>query len=478
MSRVPLRLRLTAAFGLAMTVLLTAAGFLLYHHLGTSLDRTLAQGLRARAGDISALAKQADTGLQESGVTTDGFAQVLDLRGKVVDKTPGLGSSLLTAVQLGRARNGPLFVQRARLGGEAVRLLAQPVSAQDRHLLVVVGAPLEPRDEALATLRTELLVGGPIGLLIASAIGYLLAAASLRPVERMRARAAAISASRLSERLPVAPSHDEVSRLGDTLNEMLARLETALERERSFVADASHELRTPLAHLQAEVELALETPRDRAELEAALRSVGIETDRLSQLAADLLLLARSDKGKLPLRLDEVALDELLEGVTARFERRATDARRAFEVSAPHIQVRVDRLRMEQALGNLVENALRHGAGTIRLSAAHQGDTLELHVIDDGPGFPPGFAPRAFERFSRAEQSRSSGGTGLGLAIVAAIASAHGGTAEVVAAARGADIRLRIPGSASPEISEQQPPELQNRRQTSGDPRLLLSWRAT
>jgi heavy metal sensor kinase len=475
MSRVPLRLRLTAAFGLAMAVLLTAAGFLLYDHLGTSLDRTLAQGLRARAADISALVKQADTGLQESGLRTDGFAQVLDLRGHVVDKTPGLSKSLLTPAQVNQARNGRLLVPRAELGKAAVRLLVQPVSAQDKRLLVVVGTPLAAKDDALATLRTELLVGGPIGLLIASAIGYLLAAAALRPVERMRARAAAISASRLSERLPVAPSHDEVSRLGDTLNEMLARLETALEHERNFVADASHELRTPLAHLRAEVELALETPRDRAELEAALRAVGIETDRLSQLAADLLLLARSDKGKLPLQLDDVSLDELLGGITARFGRRAKDADRAFEVSAPRIRVRVDRLRMEQALANLVENALRHGAGPIRIAATQEEDTLELHVLDDGPGFPPGFAARAFERFSRAEQSRSSGGTGLGLAIVAAIASAHGGRVDVVAAPRGADVRLRIPGQ---RFSERQSPEPPPRRRTSADPRRLPSSQAT
>lgn len=188
MSRIPLRLRLTAAFGLAMAVLLTAAGFLLYDHLGTSLDRTLAQGLRARAADISALVKQADTGPQQSGLRTDGFAQVLDVRGKVVDQTPGLGRSLLTPAQLVHATKGRLFVQRARLDDEAVRLLAHPVFAQGQRLLVVVGAPLEPRDDALATLRTELLVGGPIGLLIASAIGYLLAAAALRPVDRMRAR--------------------------------------------------------------------------------------------------------------------------------------------------------------------------------------------------------------------------------------------------------------------------------------------------
>jgi two-component system, OmpR family, sensor kinase len=470
MSRLPLRLRLTAAFGLAMAVLLTAAGFLLYDHLGRSLDRTLAQGLRARSADILALVKQADTGLQESGLRKDGFAQVLNVGGKIVDQTPGLSTSLLTPTQLERARNGPIFVQRMRLGGDDVRLLAQPVSAQGRRLVIVVGNPLGSRDAALATLRTELLVGGPIGLLIASAIGYLLAAAALQPVDRMRARAAAISSSRLSERLPVARSHDEVSRLGDTLNEMLARLETGMERERSFVADASHELRTPLAHLQAEVELALETPRTRAQLEGALREVGIETDRLSQLAADLLLLARSDKGKLTLRLDEVALGDLFQGVTARFDRRARDGGRRFEVNAPNIDVRVDRLRVEQALGNLVENALRHGAGTIRLSATHAYGTLEIHVADDGQGFPAGFAPHAFERFSRAEQSRSRGGTGLGLAIVAAIASAHGGTAEVVASARGADVRLRIPCS----VTDRRPPRPLRRRQTNADPHLLPS----
>ena len=139
MSRLPLRLRLTAAFGLAMAVLLTAAGFLLSDHLGTSLDRTVAQGLRARAADISALVKQADTGLQESGLRSDGFAQVLDLRGKIVDHTPGLTESLLATAQLQRAKSGPLLVQRTTLSEGTVRLLAQPVSAQDRRLVVVVG---------------------------------------------------------------------------------------------------------------------------------------------------------------------------------------------------------------------------------------------------------------------------------------------------------------------------------------------------
>jgi heavy metal sensor kinase len=446
-NRVPIRLQLTATFALAMAVVLAAGGFLLYHHLATSLDRTISQGLRARTADISALVQQADTGLRDSQLRAgngNGFAQVLDAHGRIFDQTPALGRRpLLTPAQLAQARHGPLVVGRATRVSESVRLLATPISAQGKRLVVVVGVPLETRDNALSTLRTELLIGGPAGLLLASLIGYLIAAAALRPVERMRTRAAAISANLLSERLPVAPSQDEVARLGNTLNEMLGRLETAVERERSFVADASHELRTPLAHLRAEVELALESPRKKNELEAALRSVANESDRLSQLAEDLLLLARLDKGTVPIRRDDVELDELLDGVVLRFERRAREAGRTIERDGGGGRARVDRLRIEQALGNLIENALRHGAGTIRVSASQDGEWLELHVADEGAGFPADFAPNAFERFSRADQSRGSGGAGLGLAIVAAVALAHGGTATAAnGPGGGADVAIR------------------------------------
>jgi two-component system OmpR family sensor kinase len=444
LNRVPIRVRLTVAFALAMAVVFAVAGFFLYHHLGTSLDRALAQGLRARASDISALVKQADSGLRESSFTTgnaSSFAQVLDTRGRVYDHTPGLGTrSLLTPAQFNSSKRGPLIVSRTQSGGEAIRLFAQPVRAQDKSLIVVVGAPLETRDDALVTLRTELLVGAPIALLLASALGYLLAAAALRPVERMRTRATAISASRLSERLPVSASGDEISRLGETLNEMLSRLETAIARERSFIADASHELRTPLAHLKAEVELALERPRRKSELEGALRAVASETDRLTQLAEDLLLLARVDEGKLPVRRDDIGADELLRSIATRYERRARDAGRAIEVHANGARAPLDRLRVEQALGNLVENALRYGEGTIRMSAEQSGDVLELRVSDNGPGFAPSFAPRAFERFTRADQSRTSAGAGLGLAIVRAVAEAHGGSAS----AGGATVIVRLP----------------------------------
>jgi heavy metal sensor kinase len=434
-SRVPIRLRLTAAFALAMAVVFAVAGFFLYHRLATSLDRTLAQGLRARSADISLLVQQADAGLRESSLNpgnASSFAQVLDAHGRIYDHTPGLGTrSLLTPAQFAAARAGPLIVARTHsAGSEAIRLFAQPVHAQDKQLVVVVGTPLATRDDALSTLSNEVLVGAPIALLLASLLGYVVAAGALRPVERMRSRVTAISASRLGDRLPVPQSSDEISRLGETLNDMLARIETTMERERSFVADASHELRTPLAHLKAEVELALDSPRSHGELETALRSVAMETDRLAQLAEDLLLLARVEEGTLPIRRQDVRLDELLGGIARRFERRALQEGRAIEVTANGTHLNIDRLRVEQALGNLVENALRYGEGTIRLA----GGVQSLRVSDEGAGFPPGFAPRAFERFSRADESRgSAGGAGLGLAIVAAVAEAHGGSASVAGA---------------------------------------------
>jgi heavy metal sensor kinase len=466
MTRVALRVRLTLIFASAMALVLATSGFLLYNRLAASLDRTLDQSLRARAADVAALVSQADTGLRDSkpasyGGPGNGFAQVLDGRGRIFDQTPGLPRSpLLSASQLSQARRSTLLVASAHSAGEEVRLLASPVSAQGQRLVVVVGAPLGLRDEALSELRDELLIGGPIALLAVSLIGYLVAAGALRPVERMRVRANAISDRHLRERLPVPRTRDEISRLGETLNAMLERIEVGVTRERGFLADASHELRTPLSLLRAEVELALEAPHTNDELLAALRSIGDETDRLSQLAEDLLLLNRIDEGLLPLHRQPVALDELLDTVSARFRRRAGEAGRQIETAGRGLILDGDPLRLEQALANLVDNALRYGSGTVRLFAVEHDTALEIHVTDEGDGLPVSFAPRAFERFSRANEARSSSGTGLGLAIVKAIAEAHGAAVATANTPQGgADICLRVPVRKQAETSRRQEREL-------------------
>ena len=456
--RLPIRIRLTLAFTLVMALVLAATGVFLYLRLGSGLARAVEQGLHARATDVAALAQQADTGLRTARHLPgpdSGFAEVIGPTGAVIDATPGLPTSpLLTASQLATARLRPHFIERA-IGTEHVRLLAQPVNAQGQRLVIVVGASLEPRAEALTDLRRQLLVGGPIALLLASLAGYLLAAAALRPVERMGERAATISAASPGRRLPVPRTNDEITRLGTRLNEMLARLEAALERERTLVSNTSHELRTPLALMKTEIELALAEPASAPALAAALRSAGEETDRLSQLTDDLLLLARADTGELPIRRTEVPVDALLDTIATRFRRRAEDGARRIDVTAPDGLVLLgDQRLLEQALSNLLENALRHGAGTVRLAATQSDGSLIILVSDEGEGLPREFAARAFERFSRADRSRGTPGAGLGLAIVATIAEAHGGTTAASIHPAGVTLTLPLSGrrAAAPAAS--------------------------
>ena len=252
-----------------------------------------------------------------------------------------------------------------------------------------------------------------------------------------------------ASRLPLPPGDDELARLGVTLNDMIERLEAAVRRERAFVADASHELRTPLALLRAELELALRHPRSREELEAAIVSAGEETDRLIRLAEDLLVLARAQDGKLPLRVEDVRVAELLGRTVARFD--AESLGRTVDVQdADGLVVRGDPDRLEQAVGCLLDNALRHGRGDVDVRASRQGSRLEVHVVDQGPGFSEDFLPVAFERFSREDQARTGEGAGLGLTLAKAIAELHGGTAH--AANReggGADAWLALPLDVPP-----------------------------
>ncbi len=423
MSRIPIRLRLTLAFALAMAVVLAATGAFLYFRLQSSLDEGIDEGLETLSTQAAAEVQRGEP-IGDTPVPPDErFVQVLASDGQVLEATP-------------RGFDGP------------ARTLERPVESPEGQVVVVVGASLEDRDETLRGFLAELFLIGPAALLAASLLGYALAAAALRPVEAMRAEAAAISGSEPGRRLPLPESRDEVRRLGETLNAMLGRLQGALERERGFVADASHELRTPLALLKTELELALRRPRPAEELEQALRSAAGETDRLVRLAEDLLVLARSDQGRLALRHEPVQAHDLLAGVAGRFGPEV-------EVTASDgVELVGDEVRLEQALGNLVDNALRHGGAPVRLSATTTNGAVELHVLDEGPGFPPEFLPRAFERFSRPDEARSGQGAGLGLALAQAIAVAHGGSAGAAnRRARGADVWLTIPATpAGPGIA--------------------------
>ena len=461
MSRLPIRLRLTLVFAIVMTAVLSALGAFLYVWLYANLGDRVSERLETRREGLAALVSEATTPRVAklrivSGA--EGFAQVLRANGAIVVAFgPEAQGQLLSGDELRRAREGRAAAEKTVVGSDREPYPARVLAAGARtksgdRLVVLVGESLEDRNDAVGALLIALLAALPVALLVSAISGYVVAGAALRPMEAMRRRASEISSETSAQRLPLPAASDEVRRLGETLNAMLDRLDEGLERERRFVADASHELRTPLALLQTELELALRQPRTAGELELSLRSASEETDRLVRLAEDLLLVARSDRGKLPVRLAPEPAGPLLERVAARFRPRAESAGRRIEVGGVEgLELEVDGARVQQALGNLVDNALRHGTGTVRVAAASRDGAVEIHVSDEGPGFAPEFIPHAFERFSRADDARGRGGTGLGLAIVDAVARAHDGSAHAAnRAAGGADVWLTLPRRAPTE----------------------------
>ena len=451
MRSLPIRLRLTLAFAAVMALVLSGMGFFVYARVGKALGASIDQALTSQAGEAS---RHAEEGRSLLDADVDGgatLAEVVGEDGSVRRSDPKNLPLLIPANDLAKLRAGSSVrgaVTLKRPVGDW-RYLAVPREGG----AVVVARSLEGREESLHRLLRELLLAGPLALVLASFAGYGLAAAALRPVEAMRRRAEDVSAH-TPGRLPVPAGGDEISRLATTLNDMLGRLEAAFEHERQFVSNASHELRTPLAMLRTELDLALRRTRTQAELEEALRSAAHETNRLSQLAEDLLLIARVDQGALPIRAERLGVDELFGAVATRFARLAEEDDRSIEIRPSDAVVVGDRTRVEQALGNLIENALTYGRGAVDVYSLARDDVVELHVVDSGPGFPPGFIERAFDRFTRAGESRTLGGSGLGLSIVALIAQAHGGSAAAVNRPEGgADVWLSLPRAPAEKPAE-------------------------
>jgi signal transduction histidine kinase len=427
---------------------LVVAALFVYVRVADSLNENIDNGLNARSNDLAALVagSSGPPDLGSGGLieSEEGFSQILDQNGTVVASTLPPNEQPLSASEVDRATQGSILIgdrEVPTIEGEA-RIVASPADS----FVVVAGASTQDRSETLSSLIGTFLIGAPIALLIACGLGYLLAGRALMPVEAMRRRAREITLERSGERLPLPRADDEIHQLGATLNEMLDRIEASLARERVFVADASHELRGPLAVLRTELDLAGRQERSPEELRAALVSAAEEVDRLSQLAEDLLVIARSDQGRLPITRERVELHTLLERVRERFARRATERGRQIVIEAGDSDsAELDPLRIEQALGNLIENALRHGDGEVRLSARRDNGATVFEVSDHGPGFPDGFESRAFERFTRADEGRTGGGAGLGLAIARAIAAAHGGGVEIAnSGAPATTLRITLP----------------------------------
>jgi signal transduction histidine kinase len=439
-SRLSTRARLTAAFAVATLLMLVGASWFVYARLRADLDDRIDALLRARSAAAGALALDAGLGGVAIEDSEESFVQLLGADGALLDHAGGGryaavgGTAVAEAAVDGAIREDDV----AGIDGRA-RLLVRRLG--DGHVLVV-GESLRDREEALGSVVDSFAVGGAAALVLAALVGSLLARAGLRPVEAMRRRAAAISLHQADDGLPLPVADDEIRRLGVTLNEMLARMQAAYQREARFVADASHELRTPVAVVKTELDGALRAgdfgPHTRDALLAAIE----ECDRLAQLAEDLLVLAKVDGGRIPLRPERIDLGELLHRVRDRFADRAAERARSIDVELEGTNVLMaDPERIRQALQNLVENALRHGRGTVTLRALDVPSGIVLEVSDEGRDLPVEFAPLAFERFNRVDRTRD--GAGLGLAIVDAIAAAHGGRAEIDTPPTTARLRLPI-----------------------------------
>jgi signal transduction histidine kinase len=437
---VPIRIRLALVFALLVAVAFSLGSWLFVTELSSGLQGLLDSQLTAQLA-------QADRYLSSTAQPTEPpgpapsavgpapgeyFFQVLDATGKLRGSSLDAGSvPLVSPPDLRHAREHQLFLTTS-IEGEHARLTAAAIPSRPGWV-AVAGASLGTFDRTLSDVFRELLIGGIVAVVVAGLGAYLLARAALAPVERLRREVAALSGREREATVKVPGTKDEIAALARTMNELLGRLQEALARQRALIADAGHELRTPFSVLQAELELAGKPGRSSEELTVAVHNAAEEAGRLSRLADDLLLLARSDEEQLGLQPDRTNLKSLMERSVARTRGLSPTADLQCRVDCPEgLCALVDPDRMRQVIDNLLDNAIRLApSGTeIVVSARPTNRDLIIEVTDSGPGFPPDYLPHAFERFRRPDlgRARSTGGAGLGLAIVQAIVVAHGGRA--------------------------------------------------
>lgn len=424
------RARLTVIYTLAMLLTLTLAGGVIWFQLRSALRDSLDQALETRAaGALTASQNQDQVGIQEGDVTTPPgvFVGIFDASGLLIDSTAGAPAGLKPP-QVGTnvaeiTLDSTTYAIHAMVGDGGVR--------------VVAGSSLEPLDATLDRLARSLLLVGGCAAVVSLAGGWWLAGRALRPVAMMTSEAAQIGAADLERRLPVPRQRDELQALAVTLNGMLERVADALRRQRTFVAAASHDLRTPIAALQAELDLAEDERTTVPELRVAVRAAHADAVRLGELAAALLDLAAVDVDGRTLVRSPVRADLLLESVVYRVEALARQRSIRVTATAPARLVRVDRVRIEQAVTNMVANAIAHGPIGSEVEIKARVDpvvepgphetavVLLVEVLDHGPGIPPEIADTLFVPFRRGPYPKHPG-AGLGLATAAAAVRAHHG----------------------------------------------------
>jgi two-component system, OmpR family, sensor kinase len=427
-----LRTRVVAAAVVSIVVAVVVLGgavqVLLSRHLHDALDHTL----RDQAAQVAQIAATAP-GLLTSPRAVSASAEsgqldveVVDRHGRVVSPPIEFGGARLSAGPLLRAaiRHGRSGYRDATLAGRRARLYVAPladVGGPAAGGAVIVASTTHEIDSTLDESRTLIIASALAAALLVAPIAYILTGRALRPLAVLAAGAEVIERrGDPSLRLPGASAErtpDEVGRLADTLNRMLAGLERAREGERRFIADASHELRNPLAALRGNAEYLARHGTDRE----ALSDLQADAERLSRLVDELLRLAHEDAADVP--AEPVRLAELA---------RAAAGDLVTVTAADPGLVRGDAASLERALSNLVENAVNHGpeGGPVDVTVERRGDEVRLTVSDTGAGIPPALAEAATTRFWRGEDARSKPGSGLGLALVRATAERHGGRLEI------------------------------------------------
>jgi two-component system, OmpR family, sensor kinase len=472
---VSLRARLLATLLILAAVGLVVADVATYSALRRFMVGRVDDQLKAARGALSGYAPGHDPG------STGVYWAFRDSTGQVrasdpwrppgsVPGTPGAAPPVLPSALPGSGGQGDeiYFNAPAVTGSLTYRVLATSARSEVGNGSLVVALPLNDVNKTLHRLLGLMFVVGAAVLLAIAAVGLWRVRAGLRPLERMGETAGAIAAGDLTRRVEPTDERTEVGRLGIALNAMLSQIEAAFEerrrsehRLRRFVADASHELRTPLTSIRGYAELFRRGAADRPEdLAKAMERIEGEASRMGILVEDLLLLARMDEGR-PLEREPVDLSELLTEAVEDAHAAAPD--RAVEIARNEpVVVMGDPVRLRQIVDNLLDNARTHTPpGThVTASVTSTPDEAILTVEDDGPGLPAEDAAKVFERFYRADQSRSRerGGSGLGLSISAAIAEGHGGSLAVSPSSEGgARFELRLPLHSDAPPAEIPPP---------------------
>lgn len=452
---VRVRLTLIATLLLAVALALAAAIMLLVLH--ESLLNAADGATSARAGQIAqALQSESpatiDSGLLAPSNDVDAI-QIVGPDGTVQAGTPNARQNPLSD----RAAPGErrtIDDARMRSGADHYRGSVLGVATSRGPVTVIVGAAEGPINDVVLTVAVLFCVVFPIILLMLAAAVHYVVGRTLRPVEQIRSQVAAMSSADLDRRVSEPDTGDEIATLASTMNQLLDRLQSARERQLQFVGDASHELRSPLMTIIGMLDLARITGRP-LDTETISSIVLPEAHRLQAMVDDLLLLAKADEHGVPLTVEEVDLDDIVDAEARRLERLG---RVGVQAHVEAIRVRGDHDKLTRALRNITDNAERHAHSRVLISMSSDADkgTASVTVIDNGPGIPESDRHRVFSRFVRldAGRQRSSGGSGLGLSIVAEIVRAHAGDVQVDdGPGGGAAVTVVLPLAGPDQVGE-------------------------